>query len=361
MDFRPLNSYIDDLVRPLVIAGPCSAESEEQVLQVAHEVKGIQQVKIFRAGIWKPRTRPGTFEGVGSRGLPWLKKAKQETGLMVSTEVANAWHVEEALKHDIDILWIGARTTASPFAIQEIAEAVKGTDIPVFVKNPINVDLALWIGAIERIYNCGINKIAAIHRGFSAPDKTKYRNMPLWKIPIELKRRHPNLPIICDPSHIAGKRVLVPIVCQKAMDVNQDGLMIETHCNPNEAMSDAAQQITPETLGQMLNQLSLKNEFSEDKDFSEHLEELRAKIDRIDHDLLEVLGHRMEVVEKIGQMKAECEITALQIGRMDEMIQSRMRDAESLGLDASYVKELFNTIHEESVRKQTRIMGQLKK
>ncbi|MCB9062652.1 MAG: bifunctional 3-deoxy-7-phosphoheptulonate synthase/chorismate mutase type II [Halobacteriovoraceae bacterium] len=361
MDIKPLNSYIQNLTKPLVIAGPCSAESEEQVMAVAREVKNIEQVKIFRAGIWKPRTRPGTFEGVGSLGLPWLKKVKHETGLLVSTEVANAWHVEEALKHDIDILWIGARTTASPFAIQEIADAVKGTNIPVFVKNPINVDLALWIGALERLYNCGITKMAAIHRGFSAPDKTKYRNMPLWRIPIELKRRHPNIPIICDPSHIAGNRSLVPVVCQKAMDVNQDGLMIETHCDPNNAMSDAAQQITPSSLRELLGGLSLKTERSDDKDFEHHLEELRAKIDRIDHDLLEVLQQRMEVVEKIGEAKAECNITALQLSRMDELLIDRMRQGESLGLSPEYIKELYNVIHEESVRKQTRIMSNKKK
>lgn len=346
-----------DEQKPLVIAGPCSAESEEQMLAIAHQVKELDKVQVFRAGIWKPRTRPNTFEGVGMIGLPWLQRVKQETGLLVTTEVANASHVELALKHDIDILWIGARTTVSPFAVQEIAEALKGVDIPVMVKNPINADLALWMGAIERFYTVGLTKLAAIHRGFSSAEKTKYRNLPIWSIPIELKRNLPDLPIICDPSHIAGNRSLIAETCQKAMDVNMDGLMIETHINPDKALSDAKQQITPTRLTDIINNLSLRNEFSEDKNFEETLVKLRMGIDKVDREIIELLKMRMNAVYEIGQTKKDSNITPLQIGRMDHVMRERCQLASKIGLEEKYIEDLFHVIHTESVRQQTKIMN----
>ena len=260
-----LEKWLESFTHPLVIAGPCSAENEAQILNIAHQVKQIPQVKMFRAGIWKPRTRPGSFEGVGDIGLPWLKKVKEETGLLVTTEVANARHVEAALKNDIDVLWIGARTSANPFSVQEIAQALRGTGIPVMVKNPINADLSLWIGALERFAAIGLNKLAAIHRGFSTGEKSDYRNPPRWKIPIELKRRFPNLPIVCDPSHISGKRSLIKKVCQKAMDVDMSGLMVETHYDPTIALSDAAQQVTPDSLKDIVENLVLRTSHSENR------------------------------------------------------------------------------------------------
>lgn len=356
MEITPLNKWIPNLKRPLVIAGPCSAETEEQMMSVAKNIVGLEDVRVFRAGIWKPRTRPGTFEGVGEEGLPWLQRVKEETGLLTSCEVATAAHAELALKYGVDILWIGARTSANPFAVQEIADALKGTRVPVLVKNPINADLALWVGAIERIATAGITKIGAIHRGFSTHEKTMYRNRPLWRIPIELKSRIPGLPIICDPSHIAGTRDLIQKVSQKAMDVDFEGLMIETHCNPDEAWSDAKQQVTPDRLGEILSSISVRTEYSHDRNFEQELDDLRDKIDRVDNELLESLQERMRIVDSIGKAKINANITALQVHRMDELMNKRMQIAEALGLNPQYIKEIYNVIHDHSVKVQTEMM-----
>lgn len=360
MEFLPLSKWIPNLKKPLVIAGPCSAESEEQVLAIANELRQIEDVRILRAGVWKPRTRPNTFEGIGEDALPWMKKAKEATGLLTSVEVATAKHVELALKYDIDILWIGARTSANPFAVQEIADAIKGTNIPVMVKNPINADLALWMGAIERIAGAGIKKIAAIHRGFSTYEQSKYRNRPLWRIPIALKDKLPGIPVICDPSHIAGARDLIAEVSQKAMDADMDGLMIETHNNPDRAMSDAKQQVTPESLNEILRNLNLRTEYSSDRSFEGELDKLREKIDRVDKELLEFLAIRMKIVEDIGTAKSRAKVTPLQIHRMNEMMQKRLDTAAKLGLQTDYIKELYDIIHSESVKRQTAIMNEFK-
>ena len=313
--------------RPLVISGPCSAESEEQVLQTAHELAKTG-VKIFRAGIWKPRTKPGGFEGVGVIGLPWLKKVKEQTGMYTAVEVATERHVFEALKHGVDILWIGARTTANPFAMQEIADALKGVDIPVLVKNPVNPDLELWIGAIERLYNAGLTRIGAIHRGFSTYDKKIYRNQPAWHIAIELRRRLPNLPIVCDPSHIGGKRELISPLCQQAMDLGFDGLIVETHCNPDCAWSDKSQQITPETLGLILDTLVIRDTTQS----TESLSTLRHQIDQMDDQLLELLAKRMRISGEIAQYKKEHNMPVLQTGRYDEILTKRVNQGvEKIG------------------------------
>lgn len=339
--------------RPLIISGPCSAETEEQVLNTAREL-AEKGVKIFRAGIWKPRTKPGGFEGVGSEGLQWLKRVKQETGMYVATEVATEKHVYEALKFGIDMLWIGARTSANPFAVQEVADALKGTDIPVLVKNPVNPDLDLWIGAIERIYNAGIKRIGAIHRGFSSFDKKIYRNLPQWHIPIELKRILPNLPLICDPSHIGGKRELIAPISQQAMDLNFEGLIIESHCCPDEAWSDKAQQVTPDVLDYILNLLVIRDT----KQTTENLSQLRSQIDEIDNDLIDLLAKRMRVSREIGVYKKEHSMPILQAPRYDEILQKRQILGESLGMDGDFMKHVFVAIHEESVRQQMEVINQ---
>ncbi|MDD6209188.1 MAG: bifunctional 3-deoxy-7-phosphoheptulonate synthase/chorismate mutase type II, partial [Bacteroidales bacterium] len=339
--------------RPLVISGPCSAETEEQVMETAKALseKGI---KIFRAGIWKPRTKPGGFEGVGSEGLQWLKRVKQETGMYVATEVATEKHVYEALKFGIDMLWIGARTSANPFAVQEVADALRGTDIPVLVKNPVNPDLDLWIGAIERVYNAGIKRIGAIHRGFSSFDKKIYRNLPQWHIPIELKRILPNLPLICDPSHIGGKRELIAPISQQAMDLNFEGLIIESHCTPDEAWSDKAQQVTPDVLDYILNLLVIRDT----KQTTENLSQLRSQIDEIDNDLIDLLAKRMRISREIGVYKKEHNMPILQTPRYDEILQKRQILAESLSMDGAFMKQVFVAIHEESVRQQMEVINQ---
>ncbi len=310
---KEFRSWLDkmNLGHPLVIAGPCSAETEEQVLKIAHELKD-SDVSAYRAGIWKPRTRPGMFEGVGAIGLNWLEKVKKETGLMIATEVANSVHVDLALKHDVDILWIGARSTVSPFIVQEIADALKGTDKIVLVKNPVNPDLALWLGGIERIYSSDINKIGVIHRGFSSYDKSKYRNNPEWQIAVELQNNFPDLPLICDPSHIAGRRDLIFDLSQSALDLNFDGLMIETHCDPDNAWSDAAQQVTPKRLIEIMKDLKIREKTSEVEDYINKLNNLRSQIDVTDQNLLSTLGKRMEVAKEIGQLKSDNNVAILQ-------------------------------------------------
>ena len=351
MNLQPLNLKGVSEERPLLIAGPCSAETEEQVLETARQL-AARGIKIFRAGIWKPRTKPGGFEGIGSEGLAWLKKVKEETGMYTAVEVATEKHVTESLKYGIDILWIGARTSANPFAMQEIADALKGADLPVMVKNPVNPDLDLWIGAIERIYNAGINRISAIHRGFSSYDKKIYRNLPHWHIPMELRRVMPNLPIICDPSHIGGRRELIAPICQQAMDLSFDGLIIEAHCNPDKAWSDAAQQITPDVLDYIVSTLIIRDE----KQSTENLSQLRRQIDEHDEKLLEVLTARMRVAEEIGKYKKEHNIPILQTGRYDEILQKHTAKSQILGLSEDFIKTIFVAIHEESVKHQMEIM-----
>ena len=338
--------------RPLVIAGPCSAETEEQVMETAR-LLAAKGVKIFRAGIWKPRTKPGGFEGIGFEGLAWLKRVKKETGMYTATEVATAKHVFEALKAGIDILWIGARTTANPFAVQEIADALKGVDIPVLVKNPVNPDLELWIGAMERINQAGIKQLGAIHRGFSSYDKTIYRNLPQWHIPIELRRRIPALPIICDPSHIGGKRELIAPISQQAMDLNFDGLIIESHCTPDCAWSDAKQQVTPDILDYILNLLVIRKEHQT----TENLSELRKQIDECDNYLIQELAKRMRVAREIGTYKKEHNMTILQAGRYNEILEKRASQGVLCGMDGEFIKKVFEAIHEESVRQQMEIIN----
>jgi len=341
-----------DTKRPLVIAGPCSAETEEQVLSAAKAI-AAKEIKIFRAGIWKPRTKPGGFEGIGSEGLQWLKRVKEETGMYISTEVATHDHVFDALKAGIDMLWIGARTVANPFAVQEIADALKGVDIPILIKNPVNPDLELWVGAIERIYGAGLHRIGVIHRGFSSYDKKMYRNLPLWHIPIELRRRYPDLPIICDPSHIGGKRELVAPLSQQAMDLNFNGLIIESHCNPDEAWSDASQQITPDVLDYVINMLVIRDA----NQTTENLTELRHQIDGIDEGLLELLAKRMRISREIGIYKKEHNMPILQTPRYGEILENRMKMGASMDLNPEFVKNILSEIHEESVRQQMEIMN----
>lgn len=355
---KDMRQWLDNfgLSHPLVIAGPCSAETEAQVLQIAHELKD-SDVTIFRAGIWKPRTRPGGFEGVGAIGLKWLQRAKAETGLLMATEVANAAHVKLALEHDIDVLWIGARTTVNPFAVQEIADALQGTDKIVLVKNPVNPDLALWIGGVERLHAAGIKKLGVIHRGFSTYEKTKYRNMPEWQIPIELQSRFPDLPLICDPSHITGKRDMIQEVSQQALDLNYDGLIIETHIDPDHAWSDAAQQVTPMVLKQIFKDLRIRNLTTEESDFQIQMAKLRTEIDAADSKLLEILGKRMQVAEKIGALKKEKNIAVLQNKRWNEILQKMTQEGNSKGLSEDFILRLFKAIHQESISHQERVMN----
>lgn len=341
-----------DAKRPLVIAGPCSAETEGQVMDTARQL-AANGIKILRAGIWKPRTKPGGFEGVGSEGLAWLKNVKRETGMYVSTEVATQKHVYEALKYGIDMLWIGARTTANPFAVQEIAEALQGVDIPVLIKNPVNPDLELWIGAFERLSKVGITKLGAIHRGFSSYDKKIYRNLPQWHIPIELKRRFPDLPLICDPSHIGGRRDLIEPLCQQAMDLNYDGLIIETHCDPDAAWSDASQQVNPIRLKEILDGLIIRDF----KQTTEDLSQLRCQIDELDDQLLELMAKRMRVSKEIGIFKKEHNMAVVQTERYDEIFQKRISEAVKMGMNAEFMRDVLEAIHEESVRQQIEILN----
>jgi len=342
--------------RPIIIAGPCSAETEEQILSTARDLKKAG-IPIFRAGIWKPRTRPNSFEGVGTPGLIWLQKVKEETGMLTATEVANARHVEMALGAGVDILWIGARTTANPFAVQEIADALHGKDIPVLVKNPINPDLELWIGSIERLHKAGITKLAAIHRGFSSYQKSRYRNDPQWQIPIEMKRRMPNLPMVCDPSHITGDSSLLEEVAQKSMDLNYDGLIMESHCTPDKAWSDAKQQVTPQVLDEMLSRVVLRNPEANNERINNTLSELRNLIDDFDHKILDLLENRMKVAQTIGHYKKENNITILQNKRWSQMLDNNLSVGKSKGFSDQFINTLFRAIHQESINQQTDIMN----
>jgi len=342
--------------QPLIIAGPCSAESEEQVIAIAralHEM-GIQ---VFRAGLWKPRTHPDSFEGVGSKGLQWLSRVKKETGMMVTVEVANVKHLYQAIKFGVDILWIGARTTSDPFAVQEIADSLQGMDIPVMVKNPINPDIELWIGALERLNKAGITRLSAIHRGFSLYHPSEYRNDPQWQIPIELRRRIPNIPIITDPSHICGKRSLLQEVSQKAMDLHFDGLIVEVHNNPDSARSDREQQLTPSDFQKMISALSIRKEKSNDIEFVTELDELRREIDKIDDELLSLFNRRMKVSEKIGLSKKQQNVAIYQPTRWSEILEKRKEKGMRLGLSTAFIEEMFRVVHEESINVQNRIMN----
>lgn len=355
---KELRNWIDafNLSHPLVIAGPCSAETEEQVLNIAHQLKDTDAT-VLRAGIWKPRTRPGNFEGVGEVGLKWLKRAKEETGLLTTTEVANPKHVELALKHDVDILWLGARSTVSPFIVQEIAEALKGTDKPVLVKNPVNPDLPLWLGAIERLYTSDIKNLGVIHRGFSSYEKTKYRNVPEWQIPIDLQREFPDLPLILDPSHIGGNRELIFDLCQTALDLNYDGLMVETHFDPDNAWSDAKQQITPSTLIQHMKDLKIRKEVSESEEYVAKLEKLRAVIDITDDQLLNTLSKRMKISNEIGEIKKAQNVAILQNRRWNEILGKMILKGEENGLSEEFILKIFKGIHQESINHQKQVMS----
>lgn len=353
-DIQPIKLGGKELKHPIIISGPCSAETEEQTLETAKELAEYG-IKIFRAGIWKPRTKPGGFEGIGEPGLKWLKRVKEETGMFTSTEVATAAHVKAALREGVDLLWIGARTSANPFAMQEIADALReaGADIPVLVKNPVNPDLELWIGAMERLYNAGIRQLGAIHRGFSAYGKHLYRNLPQWHIPIELRHRIPNLPVFHDPSHVGGKRELVMPLSQQALDMGFDGLIIESHCDPDSAWSDKTQQVTPDVLNYILNTLVLREETSS----TESLTLLRQQIDSIDNELLETLNKRMRVSREIGQYKKEHRMPVLQASRYDDLMQKRVKQGQEMGMSSEFMRALLQVIHEESVRQQINVLN----
>ena len=351
LQLSPLN-LPSDQERAFIIAGPCSAETEEQVMTTAKQLAG-KGCHIFRAGVWKPRTKPGGFEGHGEPALPWMANVKKETGMLVATEVATPKHVELALKYGIDILWVGARTTANPFAVQELADALKGTDATVLVKNPVNPDIELWIGALERINGAGIQKMGAIHRGFSSYEKKLYRNEPMWQIPIELKRRLPELPIVCDPSHISGRRDLIASLCQQAMDLGFDGLIVESHCDPDKAWSDASQQVTPEVLDFIVSRLI----FRDTSEHTDRLKDLRQEIDELDNELIDLLAKRMKVCRSIGEYKKESGMTIVQTRRYSEILDKRGAQGSLLGIDTQCIKNIFEHIHEESVSQQMEIIN----
>lgn len=355
MNLQPLQLE-STVSKPLVIAGPCSVETPEQLDRT---VAGLVEagIRIIRGGVWKPRTRPGSFEGVGDISLSWIVEVKKKYGVKFAIEVASARHVEQALAHDIDILWIGARSTVNPFTVQELADSLNGVDIPILVKNPVNADLGLWIGALERINKVGIQRLAAIHRGFSNFNEKVYRNSPMWQIPIELKTRFPELPIINDPSHISGKRRMIPGIAQMAMDLNFDGLMIESHVKPDAAWSDAAQQMTPSDLSALLNSLNMRSKFSPDPKFATQLELLREEVDDIDRQLLETLSRRMHLVEQAGAYKKENNVAIFQLERWKQIFESRPEWGKSLKLDPNFVQEIFQLIHTQSIDIQERILG----
>ncbi len=359
LQVEPLSNWLKprNENEPLIIAGPCSAETEEQLMATARLLAQTGKIAALRAGIWKPRTRPGEFEGIGSIGLEWLNRAKQETGLPITVEVANAKHVEEALAAKVDILWVGARSTVNPFTVQEIADALKGVDIPVMVKNPVNPDLSLWIGALERINGAGITKLAAIHRGFSSHEKSAFRNEPMWELGIQLKTACPELPVICDPSHICGNRELIPYISQKALDLDMQGLMIESHMDPSVAWTDAKQQLTPAALADLIAHLTLRHPEPQDGVVADKLVEFRKQIDNIDDQIIRKLAERMTVVNKIGEYKRDNDITILQVNRWDEIIHKRADFAKALKLDLDFTTKFLELIHNESIRKQTEIMN----
>ena len=352
LELRPLAIPGIEDKRPLIIAGPCSAETEEQVISTAKELSSVG-IRIFREGTWKPRTKPGGFEGIGAQGLAWMNEVKEETGMLAATEVATAKHVEQALKDGIDLLWIGARTTANPFAVQEVADALKGVDIPVLVKNPVNPDLELWIGALERLNVAGIRRLGAIHRGFTAYEKVIFRNLPMWHIPIELMRRIPQLPIICDPSHMGGSRELVAPLSQQAMDLGFYGLMIESHCAPDKAWSDAKQQVTPDVLSFILDKLVIRNT----GETTESLRELRKQIDELDDRMIELLSKRMRISREIACYKREHSMAVVQTGRYDEILNKRGAQGALCGMSGAFMRSIFETIHEESVRQQIELIN----
>jgi len=358
LNIEPLENWLSAKNQPLLISGPCSAETEDQLLTTAHLLAATGKVSVLRAGIWKPRTRPGEFEGIGSIGLEWLKRAKAETGLPTAVEVANAKHVEEALAAGVDILWIGARSTVNPFTVQEIADALKGHDIPVLVKNPVNPDLQLWIGAIERINKAGITKIGAIHRGFSSFEKSSFRNEPMWEMAIQLKTLCPELPIINDPSHICGNRELIPYISQKALDLDMQGLMIESHLDPSVAWTDAKQQLTPAAVNELMERLTVREPESQNEAFVDKLAELRKQIDKIDDLLLQKLGERMKIVEKIGEYKRDNQVTVLQVNRWDEILKKGTAFAKALKLDEHFTEKFLELVHGESIRLQTEILNE---
>lgn len=345
--------------KPLIISGPCSAETEDQMVSTAKQLAATGKVHALRAGIWKPRTRPGQYEGAGEEGLKWLIAAKQETGLPVTTEVANAAHVEACLKAGVDILWVGARTTVNPFSVQEVADALKGVNIPVMVKNPVNPDLELWIGALERLSRAGITTMAAIHRGFSSFEKGPFRNAPMWNLAIELKTKLPDLEIICDPSHISGNRELIGLVAQKALDLDMAGVMIESHINPDAAWSDAKQQVTPAALGKIVDSLVVRTVSSDNKSFKDTLSVLREQIDQLDDDIMQKLASRMKISEKIGQYKKDNNVTILQVNRWEEIIKTRVIMGKAMGLDEGFTRDLLRLVHHESIQVQTKIMNRV--
>jgi chorismate mutase len=359
LQLQSISTWLPTSSKPIIISGPCSAETEEQTIMTAKQLAATGKVHALRAGIWKPRTRPGQYEGSGVEGLNWLIQAKKETGLPVTTEVANAAHVEACLKAGVDILWVGARTTVNPFSVQEVADALKGVDIPVMVKNPINPDLELWIGALERLNKAGITKLAAIHRGFSSFEKGPFRNAPMWDLSIELKTRIPELDIICDPSHIAGNRDLIAMIAQKALDLDMVGVMIESHINPDAAWSDAKQQITPATLGKLVDGLVVRSVSSDNKTFKDTLSILRDQIDQLDDDIMQKFSQRMKISEKIGQYKKENNVTILQVSRWEEIIQTRVALGKAMGLSPEFTTELLKLIHQESIQIQTKVMNKV--
>jgi chorismate mutase len=355
--FQPIRSWLKPVAEPLVIAGPCGAESFGQLQRTAGELSALKKVSLFRCGVWKPRTRPNDFEGKGEEALKWLQDIKQQFGLKVTVEVATAAHTELALKYGVDVVWLGARTMANPFSVQEVANSLKGTDTPVLIKNPIHDDLQLWIGGIERICNNGLTKVAAVHRGFHFYGKTKYRNRPLWQIPIELRTVFPDLPIICDPSHISGTRDLIPQVAQKALDIGMDGLMIESHYDPSVALSDARQQLTPADLGDLLDRLIVRDRDCDDKEFTDKLQELRRIIDEVDDELLHVLKKRLQIIERIGEYKKAHNITIFQLERWQEILRTRGQWADKLGISRQHVEKLCQLLHDESIRLQNSVMN----
>jgi len=357
LNILPISEWFTGLKAPLLIAGPCSAESEEQVIETAHGIAKIGKVQILRVGIWKPRSRPGTFEGAGDEALQWLKRVKTETGLLTTVEVATPMHVEKAIAAGVDILWLGARTTSNPFSVEQIAQALKGIDIPVMVKNPVNPDLELWIGTLERLNRAGIIKLVAVHRGFYPYEKTRLRNIPKWELAIDLKSKFPNLPILCDPSHIAGQASLVAEIAQKALNLSLDGLMIEVHRNPSQALSDAKQQLTPLQLDLMLKELVFRSPSSQNSEFVDKLEQLRNKIDSIDQQMIDLLAQRMRIVEEIGEYKKKNNVSVFQLRRWENILKSRVEYGIRLDLDEEYIKNLLQLVHKESIRKQADILN----